>query len=301
VSNQAFSTELANRSSRVDVRIVARTALLGLLKPVVEFGLDSGLSVQALNSFLREVAVRIVAAEHLKTSRRINFSGIAASTGVPRGEISRILKGAPNSKQRDAERKPPSTGQIVANWRRDPRFTTSTGGPAELRIYGGGATFEALVKNHGRGIPTRAMLDELKRKNLIEMRSSRIVRLKEPAVADRRLTPGIIRAFGSQGSELLSIMLQSMRQPTETLILTNVAAAKIPASAAPLFRREMKSKAADLIAEIQKILAKMSKNPRVRASSRSQVSVTIVFREATADREYKARAVATRRNLRRSL
>src|SRR6202000_2720292 len=80
-------------SARQDkVRAVARKALRELLDPLLGFVFDSGLSIQELNSILREVAVRNFAARQKNATRRVSISGIAASTGIPRAEISRILK-----------------------------------------------------------------------------------------------------------------------------------------------------------------------------------------------------------------
>ena len=89
-ARQRIST--AGWRGRKDARTLAKKALLQLFEPLVEFVLDSGLSTLELHSIFREAAVRTVAARQLELSPRVNISGIAASTGIPRAEISRILK-----------------------------------------------------------------------------------------------------------------------------------------------------------------------------------------------------------------
>ena len=63
-------------------------------------------------------------------------------------------------------------------WHQVPRFTDSKGQPADLKLYGRGASFESLVRRYGRGIPTRAVLDELIRTRTVEMLSSQKIRAK---------------------------------------------------------------------------------------------------------------------------
>jgi len=77
---------------RDDVRELAVSALLQIFEPLIGFVIDAGLSTNDLYSIARHAAVRRVAAQQLEASRRINISGIAATTGIPRSEISRILK-----------------------------------------------------------------------------------------------------------------------------------------------------------------------------------------------------------------
>lgn len=263
--------------------------------------MDSGLSIQSLNSILREVIIRSVAAEHLKVSRRINFSGIAASTGIPRGEVARVLKTTPNSRVGKVSRKQQSsTNKILAAWCRDPRFATPTGAPADLRIYGRGPTFERLVQNYGGGIPARAILDELYRKNAVEIRRSQIVRLKKLAVVDRRLTPRVVESFGIYGSELLSGMLQSMQQSEGLVFMKSTST---PGLSAGVFdaRQEITIKGTGLLVDTKKILVKASKAQRVRkaASVRGRLSVVIIVSNSTCE-GHGASAAEVRRNLRRS-
>ena len=147
-------TERVKNPQRDDVRIAAREASLRMLEPLAEFALDNGLSIRELSLILREAAVRGLAAQQLEVSRRLNISGIAASSGIPRGEISQILnRKTTNPGAQNVKRHEQSTRKILAAWSQDPKVAAANGLPADLRIYGRGRTFEALVKSHGRGIP----------------------------------------------------------------------------------------------------------------------------------------------------
>jgi hypothetical protein len=289
------------RKNRKDVRQVARKALSQLLQPLIGFVLDSGLSTQELHTILREAAVRSVAARQVEGARRINISGIAASTGIPRAEISRILKPNERFTRAVADRQQQSTNRVLAVWHQDPKFTTPGGKPADLKIYGRGATFEALVRDHGRGIPTRAMLDELTRTGAAEVLSSRLIRVRTAVAVHRGATLRGIRSFGETAAELLSTMLQNMRNPESPKFIASISGANVSSSVLPLFRKELAIKGGDFLAEIQESLIRENANgPVDRARSPSnRVSVTIFYNESMHEAKSKKKAIKKRRNLRR--
>jgi hypothetical protein len=293
--------EQTARTKNNDIRVVARKALVQLLEPLVGFVLDSGLSTQDLRAILREAAVRSVAARQLEVARRVNISGIAASTGIPRAEISRILKSSPDSSRKITDRQQQSTNRILAVWHQDPKFTSPSGKPADLKIYGRGATFDALVRTHGRGIPTRAMLDELTRAGAAEVLSSQLVRVKTSVAVDRGVTPRAIRAFGERANELLSTMLQNMRNPENPKFIASISGTNIAPTVMPLIRRELASKAADFLAELHDSMFREATNgfaKRHRTRS-SRVSVTIFYHETPRRAEPKNETAKKRRNFRR--
>jgi hypothetical protein len=293
--------EPTTKTNRNDIRVVAKKALLQLFEPLVGFVLDSGLSTHELHSILREAAVRSVAAKQLEGARKVNISGIAASTGIPRAEISRILKSSADTAGRNTDRQQQSTNKILAVWHQDPRFTTAAGKPADLKIYGRGATFEALVRNYGRGIPTRAMLDELTRTGATEVLSSRLVRVKTSVAVDRGVTPGAIRSFGDRATELLSTMLQNMRNPESARFVASISGTNVSPTEMPLFRKELAIKGADFLTDIQE---SMYREPHIgdakgRRSRSSRVSVTVFYHEKSRKAKSKQGQLKKRRNFRR--
>ncbi len=299
-----MSSDKSERSKKVDrsdVRAAAKKALLQLLEPLVGFVLDSGLSIHEFHSILREAAVRTAAARQLDTARRVNISGIAASTGIPRAEISKILKSKVDSERQTIDRQQQSTNRILSAWHQDPKYGTPEGKPADLKIYGRGATFESLVRKYGRGIPTRAMLDELTRMAAAEMLSPQLVRAKTSVAIDRGITSHGIRSFGDRATELLSTMLQNMRDPENPRFIGNVSGSNVPHLKLPLFRREVSSKGADLLAEINDALLRATDTAPAekRSAAKSRVSVTIFYNEILR-RDVASRAPQKKRqNLRR--
>lgn len=286
---------------RKDIRAVARKALLQLLQPLVGFVLDSGLSTHELHSILREAAVRTVAARQMDVARRVNISGIAASTGISRAEISKILGSKLDSPRHTIDKQQQSTNRILAVWHQDPSFSTRGGKPADLKIYGRGATFESLVRSYGRGIPTRAMLDELIRAGVAEVLSPRLVRAKSSVVVDRGITPRGIRSFGVRATDLLSTMLQNMREPENPRFVASISGSNVSSAILPLFHRELSSKGADFLANMHDFLIRDPKIALCKGSpTRSRrISVTIFYNETARKAKPKKEALIKRRNFRR--
>ena len=294
--------KLHGTSLKVDVKIGATKALSQLLEPLTGFAFDSGISVREFHAILRAAAVRSVAARQLEALRRVNISGIAASTGMSRAEISKILRSEPrSSSEKDFNRYQQSTNKILSAWQQDPNFNTVNGQPAELKIYGRGSTFESLVKVYGKGIPTRAMLDELIRIEAIEIRPTQTIRLKTGMAVEKGMTPQIIKAFGDRVSELIHVLLGNMRNTKNSAFVATLANVKVAGTQIPLLRRDISVKSAEFLEEVQDLLSRGPTNGRLpQLRNTPYVTVTILYHEEWPKSNRKKHAIVQRRNFRRS-
>ena len=153
--------------------MAARKSLIKLLRPLSTFVFDCGLSISEVNLILRTAAVQSAAVRQLQDSNRVNISGIAAITGIPRGEVSRILKSRGSfTAIGETQVRQNITSRILSAWHCDPDYLTADRRPRDLKIFGGGPTFESLVRAYGQGIPVRAILDELKRVGAVQVLAS---------------------------------------------------------------------------------------------------------------------------------
>lgn len=282
---------------RNDVRALARRALLQLFEPLTDFVIDAGLSTSDLYSILRHAAVTRIASQQLEVSRRVNISGIAATTGIPRSEISRILKSTGKKNDKLIDSRQQSTNRILAAWHEEPKFTTPNGEPADLKIYGRGATFELLVKRYGRGIPTRAILDELVRAHAVDLLPSQKIRARMPLTIHSGLSPQMIRAFGERAAELIDTLVSNMRLPDRPRFVATISGSTRSRSVLPLFRREISSKGAGFLADIKESLSQSG--PKSRKSRSNKISVTIFCHESESRTSSSATSVSKRINLRR--
>jgi len=294
-------SEHKSKIKRSDVRVEARKALSKLLQPLAGFVFDTGLSAHEFQTLYRTATVISAADRQRDSTGRLSISGIAASTGIPRAEISRILK--LTSRVQQSDRQQQATNRILSAWHENPKYTNTSGLPADLSIFGPGPTFDSLVRAHGRGIPTRAMLDELTRTDSVEVLSSRKVRAKALVAVDHGVGTRAIKAFGDRATELLWTMLANIRNPERFRFVSNVEGVIESASTLPLFRKEISTRGQNFLAGIRETLFREPINELPAAGERKsvRVSVTVYYREAEQQKQLRDRRAQTRRNFRRSV
>ena len=146
-------TRRRKKSFEGNVRLASIRVLRRLLLHLSAFAFDTGVSVSEVHSILREAAVLSAVSLQLADAGRVNISGIAATTGLHRGNIANL----------NSARAP----QIKCDHRTDKQSTefgfptrdrAASGRSAELKIYGRGRP--RFFASYGRGIPT-GRLDEL--------------------------------------------------------------------------------------------------------------------------------------------
>jgi Family of unknown function (DUF6502) len=294
------SAAQTNEPSEGHVQAAARRAFLQLFGPLSDFCLDSGLSITEVNSLFRQAAVRRAAARQLEHAHRVNISGIAAMTGISRGEISDFLNPARRTSEKIVKSREKLTNKILTAWHCDPKFMTANRQPAELKIYGRGATFESLVREHGRGIPIRAILDEMVRSGVIEMRGSQGICPKKSVASAPRITVQSIKSFADRASEFLSVTLENLRRPDSTVFIKSTTRTKLAPSSVPIFRRNLSGKVEEMLAELR--IALVRTHMRTPSSGDvpklGRLSVTIAYHEIP--RKTSKTPSKKRRNFRRN-
>ena len=248
-----------------------------------------------MNSLLRTAAVQSAAMRQLEDSSRVNISGISAMTGIPRADVSRILKSSGSSTIGAIERHQNITSRILSGWHSDPDFLTAVSCPRDLKIFGGGATFEYLVRKYGQGIPIRAIIDELQRVGAIRLiLSSQKIVPKMPVAINPRMTEQKIKEFDSTVDNLFPNFLS----PSNAAFVEKVVGTKVWSGPVPLLRRRSGPNAVALSRELQSKLAKKQAKHRPTETQKiAQLSVTIVYKEA--DAQLAKTSSKSRRNLSR--
>jgi hypothetical protein len=285
------------RSNALDVQIAARKAFAKILKPLSQLALNSGISVSELNSILRLSAIRGVAAQQINDSSRINISGIAAITGISRSEISRTLKSSRPEFQTAAFSQTLANAMLRA-WHCDQEFLTPARQPRDLKMYGRGSTFESLVKRYGRGIPTRAIFDELVRIGAIGIRGSQEVFARRPIAIRQRLAIRSISTIGAAVTELFNSTLANGSRAACSSSIKRITGTVVGSDAAPAIRVKSLANAQTILNGLQEALARNQEIAASDSHAIAKVSVTVIY---TAQRKKGARLSSKRRrNFRRS-
>jgi hypothetical protein len=186
------------RSEAINFQISAENAFKRVLELLSDLTFDCGLDTVELVSLLRQASVQIAVRRQLQSGERVSISRISAVTGISRAEISRLLKSGSDDKSRARES---VLNKILGAWHNDARFATRRR-PKALKLYGRGASFESLVKLHGRGLPIRAIFDELMNRGAIELLPSQTIVLKKPFAAHGRVTRKDLEALGERVNDI---------------------------------------------------------------------------------------------------
>jgi len=147
-----------------------------IIQALTDEVLDTGLTIQEICQLVRESSVLVALQRLSGNDQHLSKTRIAVATGLSRAEVARILclKSSIYWISRHPIRK------LVAAWRFDGRFKSARGEPKTLPIYGKRSSFESLVTVSNRGIPVRAMLDELVHIKIAKVLPGQRVRLVVP-------------------------------------------------------------------------------------------------------------------------
>jgi Family of unknown function (DUF6502) len=249
-----------------------------------------------VNLILRTTAVQCAVERQLENGNRVNISGITAITGIPRGEVSRILNssarqtiGAMRGRQNIASR-------ILSAWHCAPDYLTADRRPRNLKIFGTGPTFESLVRTYGRGIPVRAILDELKRIGAVQLQtSSQTVFPKMDLAINPRITYKKIRELDATTNDLALYLLSCC----DAAHVESVSGTKAWSGRVPLVRRRFGPNAVALLRGLQsKLTLTEAKHRSEDAQKVARLSVKIVYREMRG--QLAKPSLKSRRNFHRS-
>lgn len=122
--------------------------------------LPRGMTPRRFGELTRFAFVRAATEMSRLRNGRVNYSRVAAQTGLSRADVKRLLKSDVFDVHRVAHA---PTERVVNGWRTDRLFAYRSGRPKGLRIAGSGASFARLVRKYGGDVPPRAVLDELRR------------------------------------------------------------------------------------------------------------------------------------------
>ena len=282
------------------MRVAARAALSNILFPLAGFAVDVGLSARDLQAMIRAAAINVVADRQKANKARVSISGIAATTGIPRAEVSKILRAKRAGGLPVVGQWPHSVNKILSVWNEHPKFTNRSGRPADLRIYGSGRTFETLIGRYGGGLPVRAVLDELVRTGSVEITQPQRLKLRSPILMDRAFSGDEMKVFSGRVAQLIESMLHKFRNPESQFIVSNIEGDIVEEAALPVFRKEVISSSDDLLTGLRESLfrtAGVGRNKGSRSTSQ-RIRVTVLYQETPTSIKENGASIK-RRNLRR--
>jgi hypothetical protein len=276
-----------------------------IIDPLVDLMLDAGVTVHEFSYLVRERAVRNAARRVTKENGRDSKSRVAIVTGLPRSEVARILKTDEVSYNTGLGQHP--ARKVLTAWFDNPRFLAANGEPAVLPIFGKRRSFEQLVAMHSRGIPVRAMLDELTQTEAVERLPDQRVRANSRTPILTGLTSSSIKAIGERTRDLLKTLTHNVRRPSKPLFEGTALVDENDLEIVSLVRREIQEQGANFVNSANALFKRSCIKPYVgnpKSSAKVRLGVTVYyFQDDIEDMEgSKTEAAQKRRkNLQRQL
>ncbi len=236
------------------LRDATLVVLKRVLSPLLDLMFDSGVTVHEFSQLARESAVRTAARRVTKESGRISKSRVAIITGLPRSEVARVLSSDDLSSGGRAGQHP--ARKVLAAWFDNPQFLAPNGDPAVLPIFGKRRSFEKLVATQVRGLPVRAMLDELTQINAVEILDGQRVRAKSRIPILTGLTASAISMIGERSRDLLETLTKNLRQASRPLFEGTAVVDEADLDMVPVVRREIAEQGASLINSANSLLTR---------------------------------------------
>lgn len=249
-----------------------------VLGPLVDLMFDAGVTVHEFSQLARESAVRTAARRITKESGRISKSRIAIITGLPRSEVARVLSSDDLSSSGRSGLHP--ARKVLAAWFDNPRFLAPNGDPAILPIFGKRRSFEKLVATQGRGLPVRAMLDELIQIDAVEILEGQRVRAKSRIPILTGLTASAISMIGERSGDLLETLTKNLRHSSKPLFEGTAVVDEADPDMVSVVRREIAEQGTSLINSANSLLSRACIKPNRSTSkpgNKCRLGVTVYY------------------------
>jgi Family of unknown function (DUF6502) len=157
----AVESRAAKKPQRPPAAPLSGTFLLQELLTELAFVLlPRGITPRRFNELARYAFVRAATKMSRFRNGRVNYSRVAAQTGLSRADVKRLLASDVLDTSRSAHA---PTERVIDGWRTDRLFADRFGRPRRLRITGPRTSFASLVKKYGGDVTHRAVLEELRR------------------------------------------------------------------------------------------------------------------------------------------
>jgi hypothetical protein len=147
------------------------SSLQELLRELAFILISRGISLKGFSELSRSAFVQAAAGLSRLQNGRVNYSRVAATTGLSRADVKRLLEdrrtGALVANQQTA------VERVLNGWRHDTRFSRN-GKARYLRIVGSTTSFNSLAKKYGGDVPYRAVLTELQRIGAVTVDHERV-------------------------------------------------------------------------------------------------------------------------------
>ncbi|MBI5099061.1 MAG: hypothetical protein HZB30_07450 [Nitrospirae bacterium] len=241
------------------------SAIVRLLHPLLKILLRNGIPYGTFCELAKWVYVDVASREFVIQGRKQTDSRIATITGLSRKEVRR-LRGISVFDDLGSPERYNRAVRVISGWRQDQDFLNSKGLPRELSFEGAQASFSSLVKSYSGDIPPRAILDEMLRAGVIDVKKGKIKLLSKGYIVKKEESQKI-QILGDDVSELISTINHNLDcEASETFFQRKVSYDNIPEDVLVKLRKLLSKKSEDFTESIDKVISRYDRdvNPAVK-------------------------------------
>jgi hypothetical protein len=165
----------ARRAPAVGESVRAPSRILAQLASAL---LTRGVAAKAFGDMARLALVVEAAKSATFRNGRINYSRVAARTGLPRRVVRRLLLFEIDSRLAAYET---PLYKVKSGWLTDRRYLDRRGRPVPLKMTGANPSFASLVREYGGNLPYRAVFEELKHLGVVTRDADGLCSLRHKA------------------------------------------------------------------------------------------------------------------------
>src|SRR5215469_11683426 len=147
------------------------SAIREQLSQIAVMFLTKGMTAKGLERLIRYTFTSVATRDSTFVNGKINYSRVAARTGLTRAEVKRVLSASvdPWLEMRDGP-----LARVIQGWTTDRHFTDQQHQPKRLVVSGARCSFANLVRKYAKDVPHKAMLDELRRIGAVAVRGTTV-------------------------------------------------------------------------------------------------------------------------------
>ncbi|WP_020396923.1 DUF6502 family protein [Thiolinea disciformis] len=262
-----------------------RAACYQILKAMMRLLYRKGVAFGEFTQWAKHAYVEVVAQELRRNGDRPTTTRIAAVTGLTRKDVMHL-------KQDEMAESVPRfnrTLRVLNGWLHDKQFLNQQGQPAILP-FRGDASFEQLVQRYSGDMSSFAMLDEMKRVQLIQVLENGSVELLNAAYIPTQNDQAQWQLLGTDVALLINTIDHNFQTTgEERFYQRKVSYNNLPTEAVLAFRALVREDAHQLLLRFNTWLYEHDRDshPEVEGTGRMQAGVGIYYFEQPVEADHK--------------
>jgi hypothetical protein len=265
-------------------------AVIRILRALARILLRYGMSFDGFTELAKRVYIDVAMKDFRIPGRKQSISRISTLTGIYRREVSRIME-LPVIDDEEITARHNRAARVIGGWLHDADYSDAGGQAIALKLADDKPSFTHLVRKYSGDIPTRAILDELKRVGAVEQDKDGTIYLLSRGYVPKHGEADMIGILGTDVTDFISTIDHNLQhESSNSRLQLKVVYDNLPQEAIEEFKALASKRGRDLLEEFNVWLAERDRdtNPDSTGTSRVRAGLGIYYFEEDSDEEPKA-------------